>query len=561
MFKNNTLENSTIYLMRTIKIRGLYLFFVIAAVSALGSCKEEKVYENPYSGGKQALGVKFNSSATLTPAEGQEQTEVMFSAEGLLPYKDKVSVFFNGVEAQVLEVTSSGVRVKVPANASTGNSSIAIDDQVFVGPKFRILGKIRFDDEFTIKTGADQQVSEGLKLTDGRTILVGNFSNYDNKGAIVPLRGIIRMHANGNLDDTFKPNGGSAGSIASIAAANGNYFVAGSVKGFYINPGGRGFISNIDNITRLNNDGSLDSAKVVTASTAVTLKLKAVPAFNGGTNAAIRKIYNYEDRIIAIGDFKYYVSHRYDQPRKVGSTPTQPLDSVITDSVEVPQIIKFKLDGSLDKSYRFNTNTNSGFPGGNGSIYASYLHTDGKLFLGGRFTSFDNSPAPKMVRLKADGTIDPSFSVGQGTNGSVRSVYFNESTRKYLLAGQFTTFNGAPANGLVMLNENGSIDNSFVSKGFENGDPSFIKQLSNGLIFVSGSFDTYNGIRRSGIIIINQSGELVSGYNAIGDFAGSINDIIEGTNSVNQQTLLLLGNFKKFDGTLVSNVARLVIEP
>ena len=47
---------------------------------------------------------------------------------------------------------------------------------------------------------------------------------------------------------------------------------------------------------------------------------------------------------------------------------------------------------------------------------------DGKLLLGGQFTLFNGVPRNRIVRLNEDGSVDLSFVIGTGTESSVNSI-------------------------------------------------------------------------------------------------------------------------------------------
>ena len=534
-----------------------YLVIMASLVSSLQGCREDKEYLNPYSGGKAPLGVKFDNQINPTPAEAEVNTVVEFALSGLDKYpRNEISFTFNGVEAEIIEINSSSVKVKVPASASTGLVNVQVQDQVFVGPKFKVLGKIDFDAELQEGKGTDGAISDFYQLSDGRTILVGSFTKYADR---TNMNGLVRIREEGFADNTFRQNGGAIGSIYSIAASGSKLFIAGAIGGYRYNPGGTSTMGWINGITRLNEDGSLDSTKTTTYNKVQ----KAIPAFKGGTNSAIAKIYRHNDKIVAIGGFRWYLKRRYDQPSspyQIGNQTVR-LDTVLIDSTEIPQVLRFELDGELDKTYRFNSGTNRGFSAGNGSIVSSYMHTDGTLLLAGNFTKFDDVTANRLVRLKADGTIDDTFSVGSGANRFITSVDYSESTKKYLVAGVFNSFAGEAVSGVVMLNQNGSVDKSFTAKGFENGYPDFVKRLSNGCILVAGSFDTYGGIRRPGLAILTASGELAAGYNTLGEFNGSVEKVLESTDSQGRLTIMLLGRFSQLNGIYVNNMTRLVLKP
>lgn len=541
--------------------------FTLVMVSG---CQKSEVYDNPYQGGKLPLGISLNLAMAPDPLEGPAGTVVNFLATGLMPYQKTIEFSFNGEAAEVVSVTESGISVRVPANASTGVITLTVGDQVYFGPKFKVTGKISLDPEFRVSGGANKDVMYALPISDERFIMIGAFTDYDRKGLISPVNRIVRTFKHGTADVTFR-SGGSDGVQNSIVQLGDQYFTAGNFSSFFIN-NGKSQLLNMDNITRLSDNGDVDSVLVDTYSTThatgpnspATGKKKAVPAFNGGTSSSISKLFRSGDQIIALGNFEYYLSHRYEQSKKpvlIGST-TFFGDSVIIDSLKTPQLLRFNKDGSLDKTYRFNAANNTGLAGGNGYIYSGVMQPDGKLVVVGSFNKFDETAAGRIVRLTAGGSVDASFNAGSGADKAVTSITYSDQTKKYLITGSFKNFNGAAADGIAMLNEDGSLDNSFMSKGFSSGgSASYARQLSNGLILVSGSFDSYNNIVRSGFMVLTASGDLAAGYNAIGNFSGFVRDVYESKNSSGQLTVMIMGGFNQIDGSPVNNITRLVFEP
>ena len=71
---------------------------------------------------------------------------------------------------------------------------------------------------------------------------------------------------------------------------------------------------------------------------------------------------------------------------------------------------------------------------------------------------------------------------------------------------------------MVLLNADGTIDENFQVKDFAEGYPSYAKQLDDGLIVASGGFREYDGIARSGFLIMDYQGDLVPGMNNSGYF-------------------------------------------
>mgnify|MGYP000066635039 FL=1 len=77
------------------------------------------------------------------------------------------------------------------------------------------------------------------------------------------------------------------------------------------------------------------------------------------------------------------------------------------------------------------------------------------------------SDSGAFVKLDTDGTLDNTFSVGSGFEWTISGNKANiltisiQSDGKIIAGGQFDKYNGATANGLIRLNTDGSIDNTF----------------------------------------------------------------------------------------------------
>jgi uncharacterized delta-60 repeat protein len=106
-------------------------------------------------------------------------------------------------------------------------------------------------------------------------------------------------------------------------------------------------------------------------------------------------------------------------------------------------------------------------------VLDALVQPDGRIVLAGQFTSYQGTPARGLVRLHADGTIDNTFNTGGGaqwTQTTETSTFFpsvdhiaSQADGKFLLSGTFEAFNGTPAPGLASISPNGSVDTSFVA--------------------------------------------------------------------------------------------------
>ena len=62
-----------------------------------------------------------------------------------------------------------------------------------------------------------------------------------------------------------------------------------------------------------------------------------------------------------------------------------------------------------------------------------------------------------LVRLNSNGSIDTSFNIGTGFDNTVWTIDI-QPDGKILVGGDFSTYNGTSRNRIVRLNSNGSID-------------------------------------------------------------------------------------------------------
>ncbi|MCX6926939.1 MAG: hypothetical protein NT154_27585 [Verrucomicrobia bacterium] len=118
------------------------------------------------------------------------------------------------------------------------------------------------------------------------------------------------------------------------------------------------------------------------------------------------------------------------------------------------RVVRLNPDGSID----------SGFNPGSGADHittAIVLEPDGQILVGGRFTHFNGVSRGGITRLNANGAMDASFNPGTGANGAVGAIVL-QPDGKIVVGGSFSTFNGVPCARLARLNPDGSLDATFV---------------------------------------------------------------------------------------------------
>ena len=229
----------------------------------------------------------------------------------------------------------------------------------------------------------------------------------------------------------------------------------------------------------------------------------------------------------------------------------------IFNGINVNNLIRLNTDETLDTS--FNTNLGSGF---NNSIYSIAIQpSDGKILVAGYFTTFNGNTRNGLIRLNADGTEDTTFAtnIGTGFNNPVNSITIQPSDGKILVGGDFSTFKGVTRNRLVRLNADGTEDTTFYSNigtGFNNSIYSIAIQPSDGKILVGGSFDIFNGNTRNRLVRLNADGTEDTTFAT--NISSGFNDLVLSIAvQPSDGKILVGGNFTTFKGVGRNNLVRL----
>jgi hypothetical protein len=153
-----------------------------------------------------------------------------------------------------------------------------------------------------------------------------------------------------------------------------------------------------------------------------------------------------------------------------------------------PGPVRLNADGSLDSS--FNPGT-----GANGGVSSVAVQSDGKVLIGGSFTAVNGTNRHGIARLNSNGSVDGSFNPGTGVFGAVSSIAL-QSDGKVLIGGLFTTVNGTNRNNIARLNANGGLDSSFNPGTGADGLVRSIALQPDGNVLIGGDFTFVNGAVR-----------------------------------------------------------------
>ncbi|MFN3404694.1 MAG: LamG-like jellyroll fold domain-containing protein [Cytophagaceae bacterium] len=202
----------------------------------------------------------------------------------------------------------------------------------------------------------------------------------------------------------------------------------------------------------------------------------------------------------------------------------------------------------IDKSFQY-------LPGANGDIFSIAKQSDGKFIIGGNFTSFNGAPFNRLVRLNQDGTIDYSFDIGSGFNDVVKDVKILPDNR-IIVGGQFTSTDGFSRSGLAILSSTGTLDNFNPLLGLTNPKVNTIA-LAGSSIIIGGLFDQVNGQPRNNLAKLLLDGSLDVSFNSgSGGNRGTTGEIMKVLVD-DIGNVVLGGNFTAIFGTSRSNFVRL----
>src|SRR6185436_6221740 len=114
----------------------------------------------------------------------------------------------------------------------------------------------------------------------------------------------------------------------------------------------------------------------------------------------------------------------------------------------VNRIVRLLSNGFIDASYQTGAGT-----GANDFINTIALQGDGKLVIGGAFTSVNGVPVGRIARLNLDGTFDTTVNFGFGANNIIAAALVQNYDGRIVVGGAFTFFDNLPRNFVARIDE------------------------------------------------------------------------------------------------------------
>jgi len=393
------------------------------------------------------------------------------------------------------------------ANGLVWSSDIQSDGNILIGGEFtRYNGTLinrlarlhpdgSLDPSFNIGSGLNSGVRKLAIQNDGKIVVCGSFTSYNG----ITANRILRLNADGSIDAGFNTGTGFNNAIYALAIQSDGKIIVGGLFTQY-----NGVF--VDRIVRLNSDGSIDASYLCT----------------GANNQVSSLVLQADGKLVVGGAFSIFN----------GTTSYN--------------LTRLNANGSTDATFTPGYATN-------GVIRSLAMQTDGKILIGGVFTTYNGTSVNRMARIHPDGTLDASFATGSGPNNTVIWSLAVQSDGKIIAGGDFTSYNGTAASRIIRLNTNGSNDVGFSTGSGASGFVLTISIQTNGMIIAGGDIATYDGINCNYITRINSNGNIDPGFNA----GTGANNSIHALALQSDGKILVGGAYTKYNGNLSNRITRI----
>ncbi|MCS6833463.1 MAG: hypothetical protein NZ521_07795, partial [Flammeovirgaceae bacterium] len=354
------------------------------------------------------------------------------------------------------------------------------------------------DNTFSVGSAFNNFAYDVVLQSDGKVVVAGSFTNYNG----TTRERVIRLNSDGSVDTGFNTSSAFDNAAWCLAIdGNGKIVVGGTFTNYSSVTRGR--------IARLNTNGSLDNT--------------FVPTGTGFNDVVYAIVIDGDGKIVAVGDFTTF------------------------NGTSRRKIARLNSDGTLDTGF----NPGDGF---NGRCEAVAIDGDGKIVVGGDFTSYNSVTRRRIARINPNGTLDTGFSpTGTSFNDFVYDLFILPDG-KILVAGAFTNYNGTTRNRLARLNSDGTLDTGFAPAGTGfNNDVWGIKLLSDEKILAVGNFTSFNGTTRNRILRLNADGTLDNTFNVGTGLNDKAHDLVVQSDG----KVIVVGEFTQYQGNSRSRITRI----
>lgn len=395
------------------------------------------------------------------------------------------------------------------------------------------------DAGFSMGTGLNSYARTIIQQQDESILLGGSFTTYN--GSSSPK--LIRLNSNGNLDSSFVMGSGFEGAVNDIfLLSSGKIITVGDFDSYQF--------SNLQyKLAAFKADGSIDTSLPTTGLMQGASGLMVVYAV----------AYQADSKVVVGGRFANYAGASRRSLMRLNTDGSVDAAFVTCASIPINGVVRalsiqtdgkiiVSADGYSKRLMRVDSTDviDAGFNVGTGfdnSVFGLALQSDSKILVAGAFANFNGSGQSRIARLNTNGSIDATLVIGTGLDNAAYAVAV-QSDGKILVGGSFTNYNGTGRAGLVRLNSNGTVDNTFtIGSGFDAAVRSIVIQ-PDGKIIAGGDFTTYNEQSRKHLVRLNSDGTIDKSFN----WSSGFNNTVRSVALQSDGKIAVGGDFTTFEG-------------
>lgn len=331
------------------------------------------------------------------------------------------------------------------------------------------------DATFTgITSGASEQIRSIVKY-NGKYLIAGDFDTYNGNNST----GIALISSTGVFDNTFTSGLSAGENVEALAVQSDNTIVVSTSTG-----GVAPF-----NIKRLNSSG-----QVLTTTTVDDLVLAL--GIQSGTDKIIvggyftkingNTVTSFINRLTSVGAHDATFNPMTVQ-NAISCITVTSTNEIYIGGYEIgsTNVAKLNADGSQNNSF-------SGQAFSSGAYISSIVvKSNGKLVVGGNFTTYNSNTVSHIVGITSTGAYDNTFATsGTGFSSDINALAI-QSDDKILVGGNFQNYNGTTRNYIARINSNGTLDASFTSSEAADALVNTIC-IDGDYTLIGGNFTQYN---------------------------------------------------------------------
>jgi len=215
-----------------------------------------------------------------------------------------------------------------------------------------------------------------------------------------------------------------------------------------------------------------------------------------------------------------------------------------------PGLTRLNPDGSEDSTFK-------NIIGFNNQCYISITQPDGKIIIGGAFTSYNGIETNLLARFNNDGTFDNTFHSDENLQGYYITSLGLQSDGKIIIGGMgFADDNNDTYGAIKRLNNDGTIDGSFITyrPTFATHYTKKILILPDDKILFYTKLNSNTEYSKNDFKRLESNGKIDNTFDTGEAFNGNINSM----KVQKDGSLLLTGNFTKYKDTWCNGTIRLL---